>query len=131
MTEKTIIEYAFPWPTAEKGYRLFPEGLENDELVAFHGTAQACLRPIIKHGFSFAGSLSSLSFAKDSSLALSYACSKRSDESREGCVIAVRFAPPVPRRGIQVEVSTIHVFTLDEQPEVIGYCKVPENYAFL
>jgi hypothetical protein len=125
-----ITEYAFPWPNDEKGYRLFPAAMENDELVAFHGTSRAKLDAIIKNGFAFAGELQSLSFAKDSALPLRYACAARSADSPEGCVIAVRFAPPIPRPGIVVETSVIHVYKLDEQPEVIGYCIVPADYVF-
>lgn len=124
-------EYPFPWPDEKKGYRLFPDDLESDELVAFHGTARAHLDSIIANGFTFAGTLQSLSFAKDSALPLSYASSSRSADSPEGCVIAVRFAPPIPRPGVVVETSVIHVYKLDEQPEVIGYCVIPADYVFV
>lgn len=74
-----------------RGYRLFPEELQNDECVAFHGTADAHRVKIIGSGFAFVGKLQSLSFAKTSSLALRYACEARSEASPEGCVLAVRF----------------------------------------
>ncbi len=127
----SIKKYPFPWPNDERGYRLFPDELENDPLVAFHGTVRANLESIIDKGFAFAGSLQSLSFAKDSALPLSYACKARSSESPEGCVIAVRFRPPIPRPGVGVETSVIHVYKLDEQPKVIGYCVVPADYKFV
>lgn len=36
----TIQEFPFPWPNADKGYDLFDKELEDDELVAFHGTSK-------------------------------------------------------------------------------------------
>ena len=74
MADKMPICYPFPGASEENGYRLFPDHLENDEFVAFHGTAEANLSSIIDSGFIFAGSLQSLSFAKSSALALGYAC---------------------------------------------------------
>ncbi|WP_406873352.1 hypothetical protein WHT83_06555 [Aminobacter sp. P9b] len=124
----SITEYPFPWPDEEKGYRVFPQAMEDDALVAFHGTARANLDSIITDGFQFAGSLQSLSFAKQSPSSLSHACGRRSETSPEGVVIAVRFAPPIPRHYVTVETSDIHVYRLDEQPEVIGYCIVPADY---
>ncbi|RWI18637.1 MAG: hypothetical protein EOQ92_23005 [Mesorhizobium sp.] len=128
LNSASITEYPFPWPDEHKGYQVFPEAMENDDLVAFHGTARANLDSIINNGFQFAGSLQSLSFAKHSPSSLSHACSRRSESSPEGVVIAVRFAPPIPRPYIAVETSDIHVYRLNEQPEVIGYCNVPADY---
>jgi hypothetical protein len=125
-----IKEYPFPWPDEHKGYRLFPDELEDDDLVAFHGTARSNLQSIIDGGFRFTGSLQSLSFAKVSSYSLSHACSRRSAASPEGCVLAVRFAPPIPRHFVAVEVSDIHVYQLDQQPIVFAYCIVPADYVF-
>ena len=125
-----IKEYPFPWPHEEIGYNLFPQSLENDELVAFHGTARENLQPIMEVGFKFARTLQSLSFAKESAFALPFACRARSEASPEGCVIAVRFKPPLQRAGITVEPGVIHVFNLQEKPEVIGYCIVPADYDF-
>lgn len=123
-----ILEYPFPWPDEHKGYRVFPEEMENDQLIAFHGTSRTNLDFIINDGFKFASSLQSLSFAKQSPSSLSHACSRRTGISPEGVVIAVRFAPPIPRPYVTVEISDIHVYRLDEQPEVIGYCIVPADF---
>jgi hypothetical protein len=130
MADKMPICYPFPGANVENGYRIFPDYLENDEFVAFHGTAEANLSSIIGHGFTFAGSLRSLSFATSSSLALGYACRARTDTSLNGCVLTVRFGL-FDRPGIVVETSVIHVHKLDEQPAVIGYCIVPADYEFV
>jgi len=45
-------------------------------------------------------------------------------------VLAVRFGI-LDRPGIVVETSVIHVYTLDAQPEVIGYCVIPADYLFV
>lgn len=122
-----VKRYDFPWPNDSKGYEVFPVELENDPLVAFHGTAASNLESIAKHGFKIQGSIPSISFAKTSSLPLGYACSKRAPESPEGVVIAVRFQslnPPC----VVAEVSCIHLYCQDKQPEIIGYCIVPESY---
>lgn len=126
MADDTPKEYLFQGANEENGYRLFPDELENDDLVAFHGTAETNLQSIIDNGFTFAATLQSLSFAKSSAFALSYACNARSDASPRGCVLAVRF-DSLDRPGIVAETSIIHVYKLDEQPKVIGYCVVPAD----
>lgn len=129
MVDQMPIGYSFLGASAENGYCLFPDYLENDELVAFHGTAEANLSSILANGFT-RGCLPSVSFAKSSSLALRYACEARTEASPNGCVLAVRFGL-LNRPGIAVEHSVIHVYKLDEQPAVIGYCVVPADYQFL
>jgi hypothetical protein len=47
------LEYSFPWPDQNRGYNLFPEELEDDELIAFHGTAEANRQSIVNDGFKF------------------------------------------------------------------------------
>ena len=130
MADKMPICYPFPRAIVENEYRLFPDHLESDEFVAFHGTAEANLSSIISNGFIFAGSLQSLSFAKTSALAWGMSVSARTGASPNGCVLAVRFGL-LDRPGIVVETSVIHVYKLDEQPEVIGYCVVPADYRFV
>lgn len=122
------IKYPFVGATEATRYRLFPDELENDDYVAFHGTAEANLKAIIDGGFLFTASLQSLSFAKSSSLALKYACEARSDASPNGCVLAVRFSS---FDGVVVESSIIHVHRLEKQPTVFGYCIVPADYRFV
>lgn len=125
----SIRQYDFPWPNDDNGYDIFPTDLENDPLVAFHGTAESNLDSIIRSGFKIGGELPSISFAKNSSLPLNYACRKRSEISPNGVVIAVRFES-LTQPGVAEEVSCIHLYCQGKQPEIIGYCVVPENYVF-
>lgn len=124
-----IKEHLFPWPDEDKGYSLFEDKLENDRSIAFHGTAEVNLQSIIDDGFNF-GESRSISFARQSALALKYGSEARTLASPKGCVLVVRFDEPIPRPGVCVETSIIYVYNLEEQPKVIGYCIVPENYVF-
>ena len=125
-----IQEYSFNSPGERNGYRLFPDAMESDALFAFHGTSETAAFLILKDGFSFAGSLKSLSFAKSSPLALRYACEKRTKMSPRGCVIAVRFKT-LEKPSIEVETSIIHVRALNDQPEIVGTCYVPAEYRYI
>jgi hypothetical protein len=130
MADNTPKEYPFKGADEKNGYRLFPNEMENDDLIAFHGTAGINKQSITDNGFTFAATLQSLSFAKSSAFALIYACNARSGASPNGCVLAVRF-DTLERPGIVVETSIIHVYDLKEQPKVIGYCVVPATYCFV
>lgn len=130
MSQTSPIEYPFLGARENNGYRVFPYELEDDPLVAFHGTARMHLPSILDHGFAFTRTLESLSFAKGSPLALKYACEARNSHSSDGCILAVRF-DSLERPGIVVENSIIYVYNLDEQPNVIGYCVVPADYQFV
>jgi hypothetical protein len=98
----SITKYPFGETNEENGYRLFPDELENDELVFFHGTAESNLESIVNDGFKIQGSLPSVSFAETSALAWKYASEARSTTSPNGCVIAVRFQT-LDRPGIKRE----------------------------
>ena len=123
----SIKQYDFPWPNDGKGYNIFPTDLENDPLVAFHGTSESSLNSIIQCGFKFGRDFPSISFAKTSALSLGYACSKRSETSSNGVVIAVKFKS-LSQPGVVEEVSCSHLYCQDKQPEIIGYCIVPQSY---
>jgi|ERR1017187_606610 hypothetical protein len=125
----SIKEYAFHGADEERGYRLFPNELENDEHVFFHGTAEANLRSIIANGFRIPDGLKSISFARDSSVPLKYACDARTTASPNGCVLAVRFES-LDKPEIVHEQFGIHVYKFDPPPVVIGYCIVPADYMF-
>jgi hypothetical protein len=125
----SIKEYLFQGANEDSGYRLFPDELENDDHVFFHGTAAGNLQSIIATGFKIAGSLPSISFARSCSLALSYACSARTEASPNGCILAVRFSC-LGKPYIVSESFGIHVYNLDQQPALIGYCIVPADYVF-
>jgi len=127
--QTAIRKYPFGQPGGENGYRLFPDKIEDDPLVFFHGTAAANLGSIVGEGFKIQGTLPSVSFGRTSELPLRYACEARSTASPEGCVIAVRFKS-IEKTEITSEAFGIHVYKFDPQPEVIGYCIVPQDYLF-
>ncbi len=98
-------EFLFPNPTDETSYRVFPDEMENDPLIFFHGTAASNLLPILAEGFRPVKVLTSISFARTSALALRYACESRTPEAPEGCIIMVRFSnvrpPGIKEEGIR------------------------------
>lgn len=119
--------FDFPTDPRGVGYSLFPAHLENDSNVFFHGTASVYLSSILERGFIPSPPLDSVSFSMTSPLALGYACSKRSPESPEGCVIVVRY-DNINRPGIVLENSILYDYTRIPPPVVIGYCIVPATY---
>jgi hypothetical protein len=127
-TPDTAREYPFGTPR-DNEYRLFPDELENDPEIFFHGTEERVLQAIRSGGFSFPdpSKAQSVSFSRDSSLALGYASDKRSAASPQGCVIAVRFG--ADNRSLRREEPFgLHVDRFDPQPEIVGYCIVPADY---
>jgi RNA:NAD 2'-phosphotransferase (TPT1/KptA family) len=88
----------FRAPSEATRYCIFPEVLEEDPLVFFHGTAQGNLDSIIRHGFRPRPPLESVSFSHRSSLCIAYACNARNNTSPDGVVIAVRFSSLEGRR---------------------------------
>jgi hypothetical protein len=130
MTE-TDAPTVFPFPIApeDADYRLFPVCLESDDHVFFHGTAEENLASILENGFRISGGLPSVSFGKDSSLPLSYACKARSKSSPNGVVIVVRYED-LTERFIKKEAFGLHVYCFNKQPKIIGYCVVPGGYLY-
>ncbi|SDZ16447.1 hypothetical protein [Nitrosomonas sp. Nm33] len=122
-------EYPFPSTPEKNGYRLFPDDMENDGHIFFHGTAEKNLVSILNNGFRISGNLQSVSFARESSLSLRYACEARDNSSPQGAVIAVRYAclnkPYIGQEGFG-----LYVYDLNVQPQIVGYCLVPANYVF-
>lgn len=117
----------FPSAPEETDYRIFPASLENDGGVFFHGTAEGNLASILSNGFRISGELPSISFARNSSLSLGYACQARSTLSPNGVVIAVRYED-LDKPFITQEAFGLHVYCFSEPPKIIGYCVVPANY---
>jgi len=120
--------YPFLGADDEDNYRQFPDRLEDDRHVYFHGTAESNLKSIIDVGFQPTGTLASVSFAKASSLALRYACERRAGAN--GCIIAVRFNC-LTRTGLRVGPAVLHLDDLNLQPMIFGYCIVPADYDFV
>lgn len=118
---------------ADKGYCLFPDDWESNELIFFHGTSATAAKQIDIDGFKAPITLPSVSFSKTSALALKYGCEHRSEESPDGCVIAVQYDTLV---GLDVGPSVVHDYrlkndrTLQCGPKLIGYYCIPADYDF-
>ena len=130
-----ITEFAFPGPNQMEAlhYNVFPESLENDDLVLFHGTNAADWPSIQENGFqsSFqlkSEGLTSVSYAYKSSAALSHIRGRH--KSVEVVIVAVKFDAVADRPGLVVNVSDIYVRD-GTQPEILGFCKIPASYDFV
>ena len=127
-----ICEYPFPEAPADSGYCVFPDTLENDELVLFHASPAINFDSITKCGFKAADStgvngLSSVSFAKRSVSALTHAMTKRQTVPGKYHIFMVRYAS-LNHKGVTVNICDIHDRVLDPAPVIIGYCVVPTSY---
>jgi hypothetical protein len=122
-------EHPFILPGNDDCYCLFPDELESDPLVLFHGTAAKNLQSILSDGFQPQKALASSSFANKSSFSLKYACEARSEESPKGVVIAARFET-ISIRGIRQEPFGVHLDDHRTQPTIVSYCIVPAEYLF-
>ena len=123
-------QYEFPCAIEESGYQVFPDVLENDDHIFFHGTAETNLALILTKGFRISGNLRSVSFARNSSLSLKYACEARCKSSPKGVVIATKF-DCLNKPNIVQESFGLHVCKFDVQPYIVGYCFVPADYVFI
>jgi hypothetical protein len=120
----------------QRGYRVFPEELENDPCVCFHGTSEEKSELIRNEGFKIPASLpsapphslTSVNFAKRSGLALRYACEARADTTKKGCILVVRFAS---FDGVVCNPDIVEVHRQDRMPEIIGCCSIPADYRFV
>ncbi|NTW54897.1 MAG: hypothetical protein HGB15_09120 [Chlorobaculum sp.] len=113
--------------------------MESDEYIVFHGTAFNNLQSILEKGFLIPkeGILNSVSFAKNNSASMGYACDKRSVLSPKGVVIAIKIKD-LQAKNIRIESSHVHIFG-DKgcyvTPEIGGYsiyayCIVPASYRY-
>ena len=126
-----IREYTMGTPGEHNNYRLFPAEWDTDPEIFFHGTEDRVRQAIFDEGFSLPSpdKAQSVSFSRTCNLALSYACGKRSEASPDGVVIAVRFG--ADNKSVKAEESFgLHVTRFDPQPEIIGYCTVPNAYSY-
>lgn len=129
-TADTAREYPF-MPPQNDDYRVFPDELENDPEIFFHGTEERVLQAIRSEGFRLPAppKAQSVSFARGSQLPLRYASESRSESSPNGCVIAVRFRADDRSRKAADSVG-LHVYSFDPQPEIVGYCIIPASYTY-
>ena len=133
MTNETAIhitladtpEYTFGSPGEHNGYQLFPDEMERDPEIFFHGTDRRFLQPIVDGGFHLPtpDKAQSVSFARNSALALGYASGLGSN----GVVIAVRFDAD-NRSARDEQAFGLHIYRFDPQPKITGYCIVPAAY---
>lgn len=108
---------------------LFKDDLEFAPLVLFHVSPARNLQSILENGFRSAtelgvGTLTSVSYSKKSdawSILTSY------PTNDDYVVFAVRFKS-LTEPGIKVNVSDIHVYHPDIQPEMLGFVKLPAGY---
>ena len=98
--------HPFNEPNDQRGYRIFPEEMEGDSNILFHGTAKDNYLSIAENGFQLKREAPSISFANNSSLALKYACESRMGALSKGVVIAVRF-DELGVKGIKKEVRAV------------------------
>lgn len=135
-----MIKYKFPWPNEEKGYSLFPQNIEDNQNILFHGTPARNFDSIVNNGFKSTKEcgegtdsnfvLPSTSYAKNSNQSLSHVCERRSkNQDEEFVVFAVKFQS-INQQGIRNNNIDIHVDDSNIQPEIIGYCCVPTDYEF-
>lgn len=115
----------------EVNYKQFPDELENNTNIYFHGTAEANFENLKKQGFQPKpnGKLESISFAKNSSLALNYACEARNETSPNGIIIMVDISNIMPEVITGLDGSVIYL-AAQFQPKMIGYCVIPKTYIF-
>ena len=96
----------------------------------FHATPLRFKEPILEGGFRSAhtlgvGQLQSVSFAKKSSACLAHlGC--RVDE--DYVIFAVSFNT---MRGVQDNLSDIHLYDESNQPEILGYCVLNAGFRVL
>lgn len=112
----------------ERGYRVFPDALENDPLVFFHVTpadrVAAILKDGLKPGIEVGGTLSTISYAPNSMIALNHWIDIRPD-GVDGTILALRFDDETE---IFVQGGTHYTMALRKQPAVIGMCTIPSTY---
>lgn len=124
-----MTEYTFPANIGDHDYNVFPAALESGPNIFFHGTSKIAFDKIKTEGFKHGPVLQSVSFIRTSPLSLRHACEKRSAESPNGAIIAVRF-PEGNIRGIRRENEFLYLDNLSIQPEIVGYCIILGSYQF-
>lgn len=128
-------KFAFPENIEKHEYVVFPKEYEDDPEIAFHGTNQESFQKIIQSGvFKPAQELfsvgpdypTSTSFVSKSPLALCYAC-KKSSQGNAGVVVMVKFE--ANHKVVKESGGCWYLYDhANSQPEIIGYCIVPEDY---
>ena len=121
--------YPFPIEAlAKRGYRLFPDTLENDYRVFFHATAAEKLNSILEEGLrpgvEVGKKLTTISYASNSMIALDHWITIRG-RGQDGVILALQFES---LEEIFVDAGTHYSRALKIQPAIVGKCTVPSNY---
>jgi hypothetical protein len=124
------IEYLFPSNIINRHFSLFPDELENDNFVFFHGTSITNAESIRKNGFKSAKALTgkgltSVTYTRKSINAFHHVCTPKPDQDM--IVLAVRFTTEDLKRVVD-EQEEIKVCIPEIQPMEIGYCIIPKTY---
>jgi len=113
---------------AQRGYRVFPDELENDDHIFFHATAAENLDSILEKGLlpgsELGGDLMTISYATNSTIALTYWTYVRA-RGQEGVILVLRF-PSLDE--IFLREGTHYSVALKTQPAIIGACRIPGTY---
>jgi hypothetical protein len=112
----------------ERGYRVFPDTLENDDHVFFHATAAENLKPILKEGLrpgvEVGETLRTIAYGSNSLDALNHWITKRA-KGEDGVILALRFET---LEELFLSEGTPYSWALKIQPVVVGKCSVPSTY---
>lgn len=116
-------------PTEENGFCLFARELEENLMVLFHATPKRHFHSITESGFRSAnelgsGELTSVSYAKQSSGCLAHI----GNGVREDYIVFVVQFDSLEQQGIIVNLSDIHVYGSEIQPQILGYCEIPAGF---
>ena len=130
MTIVSAQEIPFSTPTEDREYCIFSDEYEKNSNIVFHGTSMQFFESIMKTGFCSAKALklsdvASVSFAKNSSVALAHACEKWSSDDR---VIFAASLENIESTTICDEGSVVYIFDPNTKPAIIAYCFVPQDY---
>jgi len=131
-----MAEFPFPTDLEYRSFCVFPDELEQDDLVLFHGTPLKNFANIAENGFSLPSPnddnpLTGVSFARRSSSAFNHAMNKRKSHPGNYCIIAVRYLSMDFPHIVNDGTGLVHDYKLDPLPQCVGVCVVPESYQFV
>ncbi len=110
-----------------RGYNVFSDELEGDELVFFHATAAENIENILTEGLQpgnrIGRALHTISYAERSVAALTHWVTVRED--REGVILALKFKDC---NELFKDGGTTYSMALKTQPTVVAICPVSSSY---
>ena len=126
-------KYSVPDDASKVKYRLFPDELEDSDLIFFHGTHIDNRDPILLKGFEIpakkdASALPTVSFATKSLDSYNHIMIQRSHKKPgDYCIFVVKY-PRLNFAHLPPPGEEIHDAKLDPAPEIIGYMFVPTSH---